>query len=779
LLGGGADLGDLVIYDGAITTDGVSSIYIAPNGEGYGYVTVPNDTSAVAGAATVIGNSRDGGGGVQIAAYNNTWTFGTNGTLTVPANGIITAPVAQEFQLQAKDTDSVLRNEINLDPNNGTYMSVWSDQTTSFSFNDWDTGSWNNESGLGAARFTDAQALQNFWTTGIGSLGLAYEVSINGGPRTPNVFYDGNNGEQYGVTLGLDAVPPGGQGTTVPITSLVFYYRTQSKINIDVDGGEILLDAQAMDLDLRTTLNLDLRANGNLNLRGQGAYPVRIYTDDTTHMWEFDSAGSLTLPQEGKIYGIGAGANPRYGYMSWDGESSGDGSGYNTMRLVPDLQGLEDADQYIIIDPTGGVPGHIHIRAGGTQDNSLAHLFLGGEHSHVKISAGLNPPVTVMANDNSWIFGTDGTTLFPSNSIKNSLGNSTAITTQRTLTANNSYTNGVDFSTDVDLGGGNVIAGWYQRNETQIEFALFGDSTFQSYLTGLALDRTVIVTYNTAGGTATLTRTLTQAFTSTGQSDPNNPSWGRVSGRINATLPVGQLGIVSVNFPVYSTSTNNWTFGSTGSLTFPDSTVQTSAWTGVADLARNIESEGDVSIRVNLTDSTTRIWRFGEDGDLRFPDGTNYSGNDITVPSGGIPTSVSDINSQGGYNIGSYAGLTTSGGTGTGLTVDASTAGNGYISTVTINTAGAGYTDGDVITLVGGDGFGCTFTIGASHTWTLDTTGRTIFPNGVVPEHSYGAAGDKEGMVVFDDTYIYYCTADYVNNSTDIWKRTAHGAGTW
>jgi hypothetical protein len=180
-------------------------------------------------------------------------------------------------------------------------MSVWRDSTTSFSSADWGSGSWNNEGGLGAARFTDAQALQDFWLTGPGSLGLAYEVSINGGARTPNVFYDGNNGGGSGVLLGLDAVPPGGQGTTVPITSLIFYYQTQSKINMDVDGGEILLDAQSMDLDLRTTLNLDLRANQNLNLRGLGTYPVRIYTNGTTHMWEFDNTGSLTLPQSGTL----------------------------------------------------------------------------------------------------------------------------------------------------------------------------------------------------------------------------------------------------------------------------------------------------------------------------------------------------------------------------------------------------------------------------------------------------------------------------------------------
>ena len=36
------------------------------------------------------------------------------GNLTVSAGGIITAPNAQEFRLQAKDTDSVLRNEIKI-----------------------------------------------------------------------------------------------------------------------------------------------------------------------------------------------------------------------------------------------------------------------------------------------------------------------------------------------------------------------------------------------------------------------------------------------------------------------------------------------------------------------------------------------------------------------------------------------------------------------------------------------------------------------------------------
>jgi hypothetical protein len=67
----------------------------------------------------------------------------------------------------------------------------------------------------------------------------------------------------------------------------------------------------------------------------------------------------------------------------------------------------------------------------------------------------------------------------------------------------------------------------------------------------------------------------------------------------------------------------------------------------------------------------------------------------------------------------------------------------------------------------------------ANYQWSFDNAGRTIFPNGTVPEHSYGAAGDKEGMVVFSDPYIYYCKQDYVNNTTDIWVRVAWTGTSW
>jgi hypothetical protein len=80
----------------------------------------------------------------------------------------------------------------------------------------------------------------------------------------------------------------------------------------------------------------------------------------------------------------------------------------------------------------------------------------------------------------------------------------------------------------------------------------------------------VIVTYSTANGNQTLTGILTQQFTNINeQEDSSNPGWSRVAGRIDATLPVDQTGIVSVNFPVYSPQSNSWEFDTDGNLTLP------------------------------------------------------------------------------------------------------------------------------------------------------------------------------------------------------------------
>lgn len=71
--------------------------------------------------------------------------------------------------------------------------------------------------------------------------------------------------------------------------------------------------------------------------------------------------------------------------------SSGDGAGLSTIELIPD-NNVPYSDQKIVIDPTA--PNHIHIRAGGQQDNSSAMLFLGGEKNHVSVEDNVGVTIT-------------------------------------------------------------------------------------------------------------------------------------------------------------------------------------------------------------------------------------------------------------------------------------------------------------------------------------------------------------------------------------------------
>ena len=87
-----------------------------------------------------------------------------------------------------------------------------------------------------------------------------------------------------------------------------------------------------------------------------------------------DNNGSIDLP--GNVTNFEA-----CSAINFVPNSSGDGNGYSTIELRPDSNA--SADQYIIIDPTEG--GHIHLRAGGTQDSSGATLFLGGEKNYVRV----------------------------------------------------------------------------------------------------------------------------------------------------------------------------------------------------------------------------------------------------------------------------------------------------------------------------------------------------------------------------------------------------------
>jgi hypothetical protein len=59
------------------------------------------------------------------------------------------------------------------------------------------------------------------------------------------------------------------------------------------------------------------------------------------------------------------------------------------------------------------------------------------------------------------------------------------------------------------------------------------------------------------------------------------------------------------------------------------------------------------------------------------------------------------------------------------------------------------------------------------------TTTSGVSSKLIAPTHSYGEFGDKAGMIAWDGTYLYYCTADYVDDLTDVWIRVAATDTSW
>jgi hypothetical protein len=79
-----------------------------------------------------------------------------------------------------------------------------------------------------------------------------------------------------------------------------------------------------------------------------------------------------------------------------------------------------------------------------------------------------------------------------------------------------------------------------------------------------------------------------------------------------------------------------------------------------------------------------------------------------------------------------------------------------------------------------------------SHQWAFNSNSTLTFPDNsiqstawaggrvvTVPTTSAGASGDKLADIAFNNSYFYYCTADYTNGLSNIWKRIGWSGDTW
>ena len=128
----------------------------------------------------------------------------------------------------------------------------------------------------------------------------------------------------------------------------------------------------------------------------------------------------------------------------------------------------------------------------------------------------------------------------------------------------------------------------------------------------------------------------------------------------------------------------------------------------VSNAPQTIMSQGDSSSSIDL---------YYAGGALSMSNGISLG---FEPPRGTKPTSFSNYSGGGGWNQ-SYSALSTTGGTGNGLTVNVANGVGGYIDidSITINTAGSGYTNGDVVTITNNLELSGTFTVSVSDpVWT-------------------------------------------------------------
>ena len=234
---------------------------------------------------------------------------------------------------------------------------------------------------------------------------------------------------------GVLTIPSSGEGTEYTIgesePGLVFTSTAGFGFvsNLNGDTQFITVNNQGV---LYTTSNIQIKSAGIEVASDGNVYITSNVDNNASPTWTFANSGVTIIP--GSLLSS-------TGSISFLANSTGDGNGYSTIEINPDIN--LNNDQYIVIDPTE--PDHIHIRAGGTQDNSTAKLIIGGENSHFSVGAGNNPAVYAKANGAQWIFDIDGNLYFPDATVQSTAwtgsANINSVGTLTSLTVDNVYIN--------------------------------------------------------------------------------------------------------------------------------------------------------------------------------------------------------------------------------------------------------------------------------------------------------------------------------------------------
>jgi hypothetical protein len=247
----------------------------------------------------------------------------------------------------------------------------------------------------------------------------------------------------------------------------------------------------------------------------------------TAKTWKFNETGTLTLPAGGTIT---------------------EGGGFTgAIKLTP--SGGANEYQALLIYPTAGADGdHIHLTAAG----GTTELYLGSDNHYVKLASG--GVVRIQADDGvassaAWVFGTNGELALPNNGKITSGVDAAQVGSTTTIALN---------SLGTDQANNNINVG--------IEWT-GNEAVFTTYAAGS--------TITFANGDV---RTITDIQKNEVYGEPGvfaiDIYWSTGTPRENLTaFPIT---LKTSNYAAAYTAPE-WRFGTNGSLTFPDSTVQTTA----------------------------------------------------------------------------------------------------------------------------------------------------------------------------------------------------------
>ena len=408
--------------------------------------------------------------------------------------------------------------------------------------------------------------------------------------------------------------------------------------------------------------------------------------------------------------------------------------------------------------------------------------------NNVNVAGLLNATGNVDLGDSSadtvTVTGRFDSSLVPSVDATNNLGSAS-------LRWATFYGTDIDVSGNVTIGG-NITIGDSDTDSINIVADLTGNlipDTTATYNVGSASKvwSNVYATTVTANLTGDVTGDITSVGTSTFTTADING--GTIdSATIGATLP----------------STGKFTSLVVDNLSIDGATVQTTAGELYLAGAAGINASGNIitnlAAPVSSSDATTKAYVDASQFSLRVVDDTStlnvINKNETFKIAGGtnVTTSITgDVLTINGAANQDLASVTTAGAT----TINGITVGSVDTDGIRIidNNITSTRSNDDLVLLASGTGLvdivpnvrvlrtnniigDATLTMYATNDLFIQSLSGRLSLIGSVPGTSVGVSGDQAGMVAFDSSYIYYCTASY-DSSSNIWKRVAWSGDIW